>query len=301
MTCDLIDCNRREGAPFSASRSPSGRARVCRFVSNALLPLFCATLTVQAVHADDVDDLVAALRLDDMVQIMRAEGIIYGEELALEMFANGTSQTWKDQVSHIYDADTMFNQVEAGLRIGLEGTPGLTDLVAFFQSDLGAKIVSLELDAREAMVEDDIEQAAIETYGALDGTDDPDLVAVTRFVEANDMIAFNVSATLNSFYHFYVGLVDGGASDMTERELLASIWDQEDMIRDDTRDWIYGYLLLAYDLLETSEINAYADLSMTPAGQKLNAALFAGYNTMYDDVSYALGIAAAGQMSAQDL
>jgi hypothetical protein len=42
-------------------------------------------------------------------------------------------------------------------------------------------------------------------------------------------------------------------------------------------------------------------LSRTDAGRALNRALFAGFNKMYDDISYALGMAVAREMQVQEL
>ncbi len=110
-----------------------------------------------------------------------------------------------------------------------------------------------------------------------------------------------MEGALNASFHFYRGLVDGGAFEMTESDILRDVWDQEDNTRNDTREWLFAFLLMAYGPLEDGELSDYVALSGTDAGQALNRALFAGYNRMYDELSYALGLAAAQQMKTQDL
>ncbi len=260
-----------------------------------------AALSAGSAYADQIDDLIGALRLSDMVQIMRDEGLGYADELAAEMFMDGTHSAWHAQVDAIYDADEMFDQVTQELREGLDGQGDLGPLIEFYRSDLGRDIVALELDARAAISDEDVEAAALDFFSKIDGSEDETYVAVQGYVQANDLIDQNVSGTLNSMYHFYSGLADGGAIAATENELLDQIWVQQDQILSETEEWLYAYLLMAFGPLNPDQIQSYTDLSLSPAGQRMNAALFAGFNLMYDEVSYALGRAAAGQMGLQEL
>lgn len=260
-----------------------------------------ATFAAQAAWADDVDDLVSALRIDDMIAIMRDEGLGYADELAAEMFMDGARSSWELQVNDIYNAEIMLGQVTHELRAGLSEAGDLSELIDFYSSDLGRNIVALELEARSAMTDPDVEDAALDVYSERDGSDDVEFLAVSEFVEANDLIGMNVSGTLNSMFQFYSGLADGGAIEAGEGELLDQIWAQQDQITEETREWIFAYLLLAYGPLSPEELDTYTSVSTSPAGKRLNAALFAGFNMMYDNVSYSLGRAAAGQMGMQEL
>jgi len=88
---------------------------------------------------------------------------------------------------------------------------------------------------------------------------------------------------------------------MSERDILAEVWSSEEETRVDTREWVYAFLLMAYRPLEDGVVEEYTDLSRTAPGRALNRALFAGFNTMYDDISYALGMAVAREMQVQEL
>ena len=143
--------------------------------------------------------------------------------------------------------------------------------------------------------------AAREVFRGLDGSSDGRLGLVTDFVQANDLVEANVTGALNASFQFYAGLVDGGALEMSEREILDEVWSQEPETRADSREWLYAYLLMAYEPLPEGDLEAYVDLSSSPEGKAMNRALFAGFNTMYDNISYALGLAAAKQMQAQEL
>jgi hypothetical protein len=151
------------------------------------------------------------------------------------------------------------------------------------------------------MVDDGVEAAARDAYAMAKADDTALLSRVERFVEANDLVEANVEGALNASFQFYRGLVDGGAFEMSEADILADVWAQEDATRADTREWLLGFLLLAYGPLEKAALDDYIALSRSEAGQALNRALFAGFNRMFDEVSYALGLAAARQMQAQEL
>ncbi len=174
-------------------------------------------------------------------------------------------------------------------------------LLTYFETEVGQQVVTLELEAREAMVESDVEDMARATFRDIDGTGDARLEQLETFVDANDLIEANVAGALNASYNFYTGLAEGGALEMSESEILSDVWAQEEETRQDTREWLYGYLLLAYGPLSDDELAGYIDLSASRAGNLMNRALFAGFNAMYDDISRQLGQASAHQLQAQEL
>ncbi|MGH1414593.1 MAG: DUF2059 domain-containing protein [Pelagimonas sp.] len=251
-------------------------------------------LPVQAAPSDDVLD---ALQLDQLLTIMRQEGVTYGQEMAADMFAGGENAQWQGLLDQIYDISKMEELVRTQFGQAL-GDADTDALLAFFQSDLGKQVVGLELSARRAMIDDAIEQVARQSYYE---ADEDEIKGITDFIEANDLIEANVTGALNASFQFYRGLVDGGGIELSEGEILSDVWAQEDETRIDTREWIYGFLMMAYGPLDEAELDTYVAFSSSPEGRALNQALFAGFNQMYDDISYALGLAAAQQMQGQDL
>ena len=123
----------------------------------------------------------------------------------------------------------------------------------------------------------------------------PRLELLEAFNDANSLVDLNVAGALNSNFAFYRGLADGDAFeiDLPEDIMLAEIWGQEPEIREETVLWLYSYQLMAYDELSDADVQAYIDLSESPAGQALNRALFAAFDAMFEAVSYDLGAAAA--------
>lgn len=271
-----------------------------RALAQALAALVTCLFLALPARAEPIDDLMEVLQVDRMLGIMQLEGLAYGEELAQDLLPGGSTAVWRDLLTDIYDTDKMRTIVHRGFASVIEDSDP-TPLIAFFSSDLGARIIELELSARRAMVDEAVEQATRESYRAIEGSDAPRLEQVRRFVEVNDLLEANVTGALNASFQFYSGLVDGGGLQMSEAEILSDVWSQEAETREDTREWLYGYLLLAYEALSTEDLEAYIALSETAQGRALNRALFAGFNAMYDEISYALGLAVAQQMQQQDL
>jgi len=59
--------------------------------------------------------------------------------------------------------------------------------------------------------------------------------------------------------------------------------------------------MMAYQPLDDDAMDAYIAFSETPSGRALNAALFEGFERMYRDISFGLGLAAARSMGGSDL
>jgi hypothetical protein len=250
--------------------------------------------------AAPVDELMQALRLPEMIEVMRAEGLAYGTELGQDLFAGGTSARWEGRLSEVYDTEKMMTVVRGGFTSALQDTD-IAPLLSYFESETGQRIVELELEARRAMVEDDVEQAARESYRAMQVDEDPRLDQVARFIAANDLLEANVTGALNASFQFYSGLVDGGGMQMTEADILSDVWAQEEETRFDTEEWLNAFLLMAYAPLEDEVLDTYIDISSSREGKALNRALFTAFNGMYDELSYGLGLVAAQEMQGQDL
>ncbi|MDO6729440.1 hypothetical protein Q4577_05370 [Marinovum sp. 2_MG-2023] len=274
---------------------------------------YCASLATAALiaiapvaHAEPLratDNLLDMLGLQETVAVMRREGMDYGNELAEEMLPGGAGASWSRMVAQIYDTTRMEDVVRDGFAAAWEQEGReLGEVTAFFASTAGAEIVRLEVSARDAMTDPDVEDAARAAYrDRSDQDDDPRLAMIDQFIDNNDLIDANVVGAMNSSYEFYAGLVDGGAFEMSEEEILGVVWESEAESRADTREWLFAYMMMAYQPLDDAALGDYVAISASDAGKALNRALFAGFDQMYTEISYALGLALAHQMTAQEL
>lgn len=250
----------------------------------------------------DAERLIQALDLPGVLSVMRDEGLAYGEELNRDMLDGGGGASWAATVAEIYDPARLGATVTPRVVAALEGHDTAA-MAEFFEGDLGRRIVGLEISAREAFLDDAVEEAARLRLDEMRAEGAARLDRIAAFIEAGDLIEANVTGGLNSSLEFWKGLRAGGFLDrqMTEDDILAQVWGQEPEIRAETTDWLYAYLTLAYEPLSDSELEQYIAFTRTPAGQAMNRALFAGFDAMFADVSYRLGLGVARQLAGQEL
>jgi len=275
----------------------NGDSRTMSLRLVAPVVLICAAAPLSAAPGEA---LLEAMRVPEIVQVMREEGLDYAQEMGEDLLPGGATRGWRAVVSQVYDTEALEEVVRGQFIDSFAGTEA-GPLLDFFTSEDGQRVVDLEITARRTLIDDDLEASAREAYQALDGTDDPRLEQIEAFVEANDLVEANVVGAMNASYQFYLGLVDGGAFEMTEEEILSEVWAQEEDTRSDTREWLYAFLLVAYRPLSDAVLDEYVALSASPEGRAMNRALFAGFNAMYDEISYGLGLAAAQQMLGEEL
>lgn len=264
--------------------------------------LFLLMVPAQAQMSAQKRALVESLQMQELIIIMRDEGLSYGEILDTDLLADSGGEKWAAQVSEIYD--TMRMQEDFIRRFDREMPEHLVaPVLAFFDSPRGRRIINLEVTARRAQLDEAVEEASLEYLRDMIGDGDPRLELLRRFAEINELIETNVVGAMNANYAFYIGLVEGGAFpyELTEEQILSDVWGQEDDIRMETKEWLYSYLAMAYQPLEDADIEAYIVLSATDAGQALNRALFSGFDAMFVSISKSLGYSAAQLIGGEDI
>ena len=266
---------------------------------------FCVAtvLSVQLALADRVaqfDALMDAIRISDTVEILHSEGVQYGSNLIRDMMMDADTPGWRIRVGQIYDEKRMQRLLTTGLTRELAEVD-LQPLVAFFASQLGEDIITAELDARKAFFDEAVELAARDRFEDMTGNDDPLVDQITTMMSDSDLVNFNVMGIMNSNLMLYRGLADGGAIDLGEEDILRDVWTQESGVRTESTGWIQGYFLTAYGTLPEGDLETYAAFWRTEEGRALNAALFAVFDQMYEELSYLLGRAAAEQLNSEEL
>ena len=258
--------------------------------------------TVIAQEDSKLDPLINALELREIFDVMREEGVGYGDDLDRELLGGAGGAAWQKTVGNIYEPDRVWQTFMPRFAAELKGQD-LVAMTEFFSTKRGRQITALEVSARRAMLDEGLEQESRAAYREMAEQGHPRLTMLADFVEANDLVEFNVMGAMNASYAFYIGLDDGKAFEfeLSQEDILKDVWSQETEIRLDTEEWIFAYLALAYAPLSDADLQAYIDFSNTDAGQALNAALFAGYDEVFSNVSKALGLSAAQIMRGEDL
>lgn len=263
-----------------------------------------APMTPRAGDTSRIAALTDVMMMDQVMAVMRDEGLDYGSTLEEEMFAGRGGARWKSVVAGIYDPARMRRNFDAALTKELADAGGdLSQIEAFFGSARGQRALTLEIDARRALLDPDTEDAAKVTWADMAGGDTKRAGLIRAFAEANDLVESNVAGALNANLAFYRGLAESGSfpEDMTEEQMLSDVWEQEPQIRSETESWIFPFLALSYQPLSDSDLEAYIAFSQSAAGKRMNAAMFAAFDVVFSQISQDLGRAAADQMKGEDI
>ena len=270
--------------------------RFAAFATAAVL-----ALPVQAQESE-TDILFDLLMLPEIIEIMRQEGVSYGDTIGADLFAGETSAEWDMTVAQIYDPEVMVGMVRRDFELSL-AEADLDPMLAFFGSPQGQQIVSLEVSARRAFLDDAVEEAGEDAAAIALADNDPRMALVGEFIEINNLVEANVAASLNTNLAFYDGLVAGRAfgGALSEEQILSDVWGQEADIRESTTEWLNSFLFMAYSPLDDADLEAYIAFSQTDAGGQINRAMFDSFDELFMGISRALGRAAAAEMTTQDL
>lgn len=246
----------------------------------------------------ELSRLHTVLQTDVLMEILSEEGIEQSEELRADMFPGRGGVGWTATIGQIYAPERLATLFRDAFAKELE-TADVTPLLTFYDGGTGSKIAALEVEARRAIMSDDVEAAAREAYRQIEGDGTEREALLEEFADLNGLVDRNVAGALNANLAFFRGLSSGEGFEMGEDEMLRDVWLQEADIREDTAGWVFGFMALAYEPLSDTELRSYVEMTATEAGRDLNRALFAGFDAIFLDVSYALG-AATAQFSVGD-
>lgn len=281
-------------------------------VGLALVLLICATQAAIAqgwagrTDTGRMAALAQVLRISDTVALMREEGLAYGDQVAASLLPDADPSGWRAQVSRIYDTARMERSVVQELERRLVGVD-LAPMLRFYRSKAGVRAVEMELAARRAFLDPEVEaaarEAAAEAEGATAGPQMRLLAQIARLVSSGDLVERNVTALLNADMMFWRGVMDAGGPGPAggDADLADIVTADLAAMRRDTEVWMTAFLLVACGPLSETQMEAYASFSETRDGRVLNAALFAGFDGMYDQLAYLLGHAAGTWVTSTPL
>lgn len=249
-------------------------------------------------------ELTDTMQIPAVLEVMSEEGLAYGISLEEQMFPGKGGSGWEAQVAAIYAPETLMPVFRRAFEAALATDPeAVAAAEAFFSTPRGQEILHLEVEARRALLDIAVEEAAQVEAERMKAERDPKLRLVRELIEAGDLIETNVAGALTANLAFYEGMAEIGVAGMPSdlESIMTEVWGQEDGIRSETGNWLVPYLAMAYQPLPEADLKAYVDYSRTAEGMRLNAALFAGFEAVSRQVSYNLGRQAAGVMAGNDI
>lgn len=282
--------------------APQFRFTVMSLNSRLTCLLFgCWALVAGPALADPVR-IAHLLRVQDLFPILQKEGGTYGSDLLKEMSGMDPDAAWAAEVAKIHDPERLMPAFREDFGRALTGADEPA-IEAWLDTPLGRRVVGLELQTREALLDPALEDRAIQAAEEADAADDPRLAAVRRVIAASDLVETNVIGGLNANLAFYRAMAAGNAFpyEVTEADMLADVAAQEEDIRADVTAWLEGYLFAAYGALSLDELQQLAQFNASAAGQELLRAEFTAFDRIYESTSAALGAALARRLTSADL
>lgn len=252
-----------------------------------------------------IDRIWQVLQMDQLMPVLRDEAMAEAPVIAESLFPRGGTGTWTRQVAAIHDPKQLEITFREGLANGIreDQLPRLNAALDFYQTPLGARIITLETTARQTMLNAEVEEEAVNRFAHAAEGEEPRSGQIMRLIEEADLVGPNVAGGLNAAVAFSEGFSAGGGFDMpmTRDEMLADAWSQEADIAAETLIWMQAYLMLAYSPLSDAELEQYIRYSTSPEGRALANVMFHGFDKIFIDTSRALGLAAARQMQGREL
>ena len=273
---------------------------LCLVMPVTAAPLLAQTQSVRP----EIAALTQTLKIDALIAVMRTEGLANGKDMEADLFPGQGGAAWSVVVSRVYDAGRLHAIFDAALTKALQNDAATQQAMTdFFGTALGQKILALEIGARKTLLDDKATEAAAQVWAKAAAANTPRVAQINHFAEVNDLVESNVMGALNGNLAFYRGMNDAGAfpQPMPEDDMLAEVWGQEADVRHDTTEWLFPFLMLAYQPLSDHELDQYIAFSETPAGQKANRAMFTAFDAMFVQVSKELGQSAGRLMAGQDI
>ncbi len=241
---------------------------------------FACVMAIFALPADadtEADRLVDAMGIPALIAAFSEDGLETVRDIN-DGFLNGQGgDVFAETTRRLYDPARLEPKLRADMIAALDPRDARQAL-AFFESAQGQRIIALEVQARQAMVDDAVEETA---KAAASRADD----ATVALLSVRNLVDRNTDVALAAQRAFFDGLA--ATSDRTD--MAPDIEGQRDTIAESTRAWLTGYYMLVASALEPDDMDVYIAFWETDVGQSVDAALYSAFEGTYVDLSFGLG------------
>ncbi|WP_410219401.1 hypothetical protein [Paracoccus sp. (in: a-proteobacteria)] len=254
---------------------------------------------------EPVQRLWQVLDMQTMMPILRQEAVNEAARLQAEGLIQGNGRSWPEVVAQIHHDARLEALFRDGASAALARVDGqlLAEGLEFYETELGRRMVGLETSARRALLQEEVEASATEDFARARADGNPRAEQILRLIDGADLVAPNVASGLNASVAFSRGFAEGGGFDMplTEQQMMAEAWAQQEQIEADATNWLQGFLMLAYSPLTDTEMEDYIAFATSPAGKILAQILYGAFDRVFARTSYDMGLAAALRLQGRRL
>ncbi len=252
------------------------------------------------VYAEIYQDLYAALHMDEVVAVMRQEGLDEAEATAEMYLKNSARNNFDRAVDTLYSEASIEGQLLNGLRAALSEADAELAL-EFYRTPLGMLVGKLETTGRVAISNDAVEEMAISIVQQALQAKDERAELLQSATEEMGLTEYNLSGAFAARFAFLSGLAEADELGISQDQIIELIAADEDSLRAEIDQWVLGYIFMAYRPLSDTELSDYLAFQMSSIGTALNHALFESFNAVSVHNAGQLGKLLASAIQARDL
>ena len=242
-----------------------------------------------AVASPQTDQLVDAMGIPALIAAFSTEGIENGASVDDGILNGQGGNVWAETVRRLYDPARLEEELRAAFAETLDEQVALQALL-FFESEVGARVIELEEQARQAMLNPELEAAAKAAPSANSTT-------ITEFLEARNLVERNTDAAMTAQIAFFAGIAETSAQTAPPPETD----EQRAMMQAETERWLRGYYALAQSPLSADDVAIYTAFWETDVAREVDDVLFEAFGSSYATLSFGLGQAAGRLLPQNDL
>ena len=255
-----------------------------------------ADIHLVQMQQDPADRMWRTLDLAALMPILQEEAVTEAARMEGEGLIAGGGLPWARVVARIHDTPRMEALFRAGVRdAAARMDPQLVDrALAFHGSGLGQRVIRLEGSARRALLEDGVEDQARADFARALRNGDPRAEQIVQLIDGADLIAPNVAGGLNAAIAFPAAMPRGRVRHGPGSAAAdGHAWAQRDQRSRPGDDLAAGFSDAGLWPAERRRTGRLRPARRIGRGQALSQLLFAGFDRVFGQTSYDIGMAAA--------
>ena len=259
--------------------------------------LICCTCFAKA---DAISDLYDALQMDRVNEIIRAEGIRDARGTGEAYLSTNSVERFVEQAKSVYQLDNMEKDFKRLLTENLS-TSEANEILLFYRLPIGKLASELEVSARVAISETEIEEMAKTMLKEAKAIKNTRLNEIESVIKILELVEQNLIGAYAAQFAFMYELSKLGVLDLSRQEMIDIITNDEEKLKGEILEWLMAFSHMAYAPMSDEEFRVYNDFSKSDLGILLNKALFSVYNEMAKDQSQSLANILGEFMISEDL
>ena len=261
-----------------------------------IIVIFCACFA----KADAISDLYDALQMDRVNEIIRAEGIRDARGTGEAYLSANSVERFVEQAKSVYQLDNMEKDFKRLLTENLS-TSEANEILLFYRLPIGKLASELEVSARVAISETEIEEMAKTMLKEAKAIKNTRLNEIESVIKILELVEQNLIGAYAAQFAFMYELSKLGVLELSRQEMIDIITNDEEKLKGEILEWLMAFSHMAYAPMSDEEFRVYNDFSKSDLGILLNKALFSVYNEMAKDQSQSLANILGEFMKSEEL